>query len=100
MTEPKPKVYAPEGSIFQLGKDVLDGWEGRWNLNQDCWFNADYCRKQWPWRIMEVRQIPEKTVVVEIPEKLVREAANSFWARSAGIQIGTILREAAEKLDD
>jgi len=102
MTGTEPKVYAPEGSIFQLGKDVLNGWEGRWLYGEALggWYSAKWCRTEWPHRILEVRRIPEKTVMVAIPESLARWVASTSWITGKGGELRKVFEKEIEKLDD
>ena len=101
MTEPEPKVYAPEGSVFQLGGDVLNGWQGRWLYaeSNNNWYSAEWCRLVWPKRILEVRRVPEKTVNVELPESLARWIADSNWVTEEGSAVCVIFKNEVKKLN-
>ena len=55
-----PPVYVPpEGHVAPvLGKDVPDGWEGRFGSEAVTWHSAEALRETWPHSLFEVRRVP------------------------------------------
>ena len=82
----QPKWYIAEP--FQLGKDVLDGWEGRMTYIER-WMSAEECHN-YGTAIFEVRPKPDVTITITIPKSVASDyAAQSFtsgghWNSNAG----------------
>lgn len=82
-----PKWYLAEP--FQLGADVLDGYEGRTSPS-NTWMDAAACRF-YDRILFEVREV-EKFVTIEIPEQVARDYADTTlspvqgkWASNAAV---------------